>query len=87
MNAAAAPITLLPISNIRTNFRFHDGWPIIEIKGDTGRDLIFFQPPAHGKPARWVGTADRAGSDGKQWSRLLGPFVVDDFGFLVEVPQ
>lgn len=44
---------------------------------------------AHGewKPGIWYGSEQRIDSDGRRWKRQLGHHVMDDFGFLVEVPR
>lgn len=38
-------------------------------------------------PAHWTLHQDRVDNLGRTWNRFDGYFIVDDFGFLVEVPQ
>lgn len=38
-------------------------------------------------PAHWSLHLDRVDNLGRTWTSFAGTFVVDDFGFLVEVPQ
>lgn len=80
-------VTLLPEGKTYTRFYHYDGWPVISTTGDDSETYIAYRPPENGKPGRWGGYERRRGSDGRQWRRSLGDNVVDDFGFLVEVPR
>jgi hypothetical protein len=43
--------------------------------------------PASSKPGTWWGSESMTDAAGREWSRSLGRLVMDDFGFLVEVPR
>ena len=38
------------------------------------------------RPGRWCKHMTRTDAKGRSWSCVAGEFVMDDFGFLVEVP-
>lgn len=39
------------------------------------------------RPGTWWGSEEMTDASGRTWSRSLGRLVMDDFGFLVEVPR
>lgn len=90
-------VILQPAEELEWRGYYAGNYGVLEGAADDGSCSVRLQcemtPSADGqargdwRPGIWYGQEERTDSAGRTWKRRLGDHVMDDFGFLVEVPR
>ena len=90
-------VILAPADGLEGRGAHHGNYRVLAADADDGSCRVRLQcevvpngqAQARGdwRPGIWYGHEERTDSDGRVWRRQLGNHVMDDFGFLVEVPR
>ncbi len=90
-------VILEPADGLEWRGEHHGNFRVLKADADDGSCSVRLQcevvPNVHAqargdwRPGIWYGSEERTDSDGRRWKRQLGHHVMNDFGFLVEVPR